>query len=134
MRKILYSLLSTLLGWVVGFGYYVAISALSSPSGRPTDVEAILYWTSIFTFIGWLLSVVPIVWFLAPTSSFFDLKWSPLVGAVSGIVVFSVLVGWWTGFWTEPLYLGYAGLIGAVSAFSYSVSLRLIDPTDPIQG
>lgn len=131
MRRIAYSLLSTLLGWLVGLAYYIVISALSSPYGRPTDVEAILYWTSVFTFIGWLVFVVPLAWFVAPTSSFFEPKWSPLVGAIAGLAVFSILLGWWTGFWTAPLYVGYAVVIGAVTALSYSLILRIVGRVNP---
>ena len=114
------SLLAICLGWLAGLVYYLAVTPFVSGFGRATDLEAITFWTAVFTALGWLLLVAPLVLLVRPSSRIFSARWAWLVGAVGGLAAFLGLVGWWTGFWREPVYVGYSVVIGAVSGLSYT--------------
>jgi len=120
IRKFALSFLAVLIGWATGFIYFVVYMTLFTSWGRPTDVEAILYWTAIFISIAWILVVLPFIFLVPDSSGFFSLPRATLTGAVAGLVTFLLLVGWWTGFWTEKLYLGYALVVGAATGLAYS--------------
>jgi hypothetical protein len=124
MRKILLSLLSVLIGWAVGFAYFILSSYLLSSWQKPIDMEAILFWTAIFVLVAWFIFVIPYVFLVNESNDLFDLRWAPIIGALSGLIAFILLVGGWTDFWEEPLYLGYAVVIGATSALCYSALLK----------
>jgi len=119
--RITRSLLATILGWLAGLVYYLAITPLVSGFGRVTDLEAIAYWTAVFSGLAWLLLVLPLVLLMPASSRLFAPRRAWLVGAVGGLAAFLGLVGWWTGFWREPLYLGYALIVGSVTGMSYSL-------------
>ena len=108
----------------MGFIYFVVYMTFFTSWGRPTDVEAILFWTAIFILIAWILFVLPFVFLVPDTSRFFSLPAATFIGAIAGLAAFLLLVGWWTGFWTEGLYLGYALVVGAATGFTYASLLR----------
>ena len=118
--KFALSFLAVLIGWATGFIYFVIYMTLFTSWGRPTDVEAILFWTAIFISIAWILVVLPFVFLVPDSSRFFSLPRATFLGAVAGLVTFLLLVGWWTGFWTERLYLGYALVVGGATGLAYS--------------
>lgn len=124
MRKLILSFLAILIGWATGFIYFVVYMTFFTSWGRPTDVEAILFWTAIFISIAWILVVLPFVFLVPVSSRFLSLPVATFIGAVAGLVAFLLLVGWWTGFWTERLYLGYALVVGAATGLAYSSFLH----------
>ena len=125
MRRLIFSFLAVLSGWAAGFLYFVLYMTFFTSWGRPTDVEAVLFWSAIFIFIAWILFVLPLVFLIPDPSKVFSLPAATFIGAVAGLAGFLLLVGWWTGFWTEGLYLGYALVVGATTSLAYSSFLRL---------
>lgn len=124
IRKLLLTLLSVLIGWASGFVFYAAYSILFTSWGRPTDVDSILFWTGVFSLASWLLFVVPVALSLSSSSLLLHHLLASVFGAAAGLIAFLVLVGWWTGFWTEPLYLGDALVIGGATGWAYSAFHR----------
>ena len=124
MIRFLLSFISVLVGWAAGFVYFVIYMAYFTPWQRPTDVEAILFWSGIFVILDWLLFVLPFVFLVKETSGLLRLPAAIVFGGIAGLVNFLLLVGWWTGFWSEGLYLGYASVVGAVTGGTYAVLLR----------
>lgn len=122
--KLLASLFAIVLGWAAGFSFYVCYMTYFSPFGRPTDQEAILFWTGIFTFFGWIIFFVPLVLKVDEKSSIFDTWIFSLFGGVYALLVFDLLVGWWTGFWRSKLFCFYALVVGVVAGLVYSVVTR----------
>jgi len=123
--KALLSALSAVLGWAAGFLYYATYMTFFTPWGRPTDVQAMLFWSGVFVSIAWLLAVLPFVLLVDETSKFLQLPGAVIVGAIGGLVSFLLLVGWWTGFWTDGLYLVYALVVGATTGAAYVALMRL---------
>lgn len=121
MRRSLLSLAAVVLGWAAGMLYFLAYGFLLSPWGRPTDLEALAYWTGVFCLLAWLIAALPISLFVHRESWFFASHLAPFTGAAAGLILFGGLVGWWTDLWTEPLYLGYAAVIGAAANLGYSL-------------
>lgn len=128
MARVLRSFISVLAGWAAGFLYYVIYMTFLTPWGRPTDVEAILFWSGIFVAIGWLLVVLPLILLLDESSDLLRFPRAVVFGAVLGLMLFLALVGWWTGFWSEVLYLGYAVFVGAITGGTYAGMLRMTEP------
>ncbi len=111
------------LGWVAGYGYFVAYMTCCTSSHRPTDQQAMLFWTAVFAFVSWLLIALPVALFVRRASPVFTVHFGPFIGAVIGVLAFLVLLGW-TGFWRETLYVAYAAVVGAVAGFVYAVLVR----------
>ena len=126
VRRFILSFLAVLIGWAAGFIYFVVYMTFFSSWGRPTDVEAIMFWTAIFIFIAWILVVLPFVLLISDSSRFFSVPVAALIGAVAGLVTFLLLVGWWTGLWSEGLYLGYALVVGGSTGLTYSILFRFL--------
>jgi hypothetical protein len=120
MIKVLLSFISAAVGWATGFLFYVGYVTFLTPWGRPTDVEAILFWTGIFVVMAWVLVVLPFILLVNESSDLLRFPIAVIVGAIGGLVSFLVLVGWWTGFWKEIFYLAYAAIVGAVTGGSYA--------------
>ncbi len=120
MRKLFFSFFAALIGWAAGFVYYALYMTYFTPWGRPTDVPAILSWSAVFVFIAWLIFVLPVVYLVPSSSRIFSLPGAPAVGAAAGLGAFLLHAGWWTGFWTESLYRGYALVVGAATGLVYA--------------
>lgn len=115
------SLLAMATGWAAGGLFYLLASPLLTGFRRATDVEAVLYWTAIFTFISWVVVVLPLIYLSHRSGRFLRLPWSPLFGAAAGLLVYLLLVGWWTGFWRYGLYNLHAAVIGTVSGLMFGL-------------
>lgn len=120
-RRLALSLVGQLHGCVAGYAFF-AIYQLAS-SGRIYNMNAMLFWPTIFALFGWLLFVAPIVIFVPQTHSLFRVTTYPLFGAIYGIVVFCLAVGSWSGFWRSIPFLVWPGVIGAVSGMFYSAAI-----------
>lgn len=127
LKTVCRSFLSMALGWGVGFIYYCLGCTLTW--GHPTDVSAILFWSGIFIFLGWLLFTLPLLAILPPNHRLLQLPRYPIFNIFYALLAFLILCGW-IGFWKEPFYLGYAAIVGGIAgtAFaargSYSVSRK----------
>ncbi len=126
-RRVALSFLAMVCGWIAGDIYYVLYMSFFSPHGRLTDLEAMLFWTAVFIFIAWVILVIPLVICVDSKSRLVSRGWAPILGAFYALAVFLVLVGWWTGFWSEFLYVTHAMVVGAVAGLFYSQSLRAFD-------
>ncbi len=124
IRRAVLSLLAMALGWVGGFLFFVVYMVSLTPAGRPTDVEATLVWTGFFIAVAWLIFVLPVVYWVPPSSQLLSPPTCTLAGAAYGLTVFLLVLGWWTGFWSEILYLIYALIVGAVAGLSFSLLVR----------
>ncbi len=87
-------------------------------------MEAILVWTAVFVTISWLIFVVPLIALVPDSSKILTLPFTPLFGAICGLVAFLLLVGWWTGFWSHLLYLSYSVVVGAITGLFYASFLH----------
>ena len=121
-RRLLLSLGAQIIGWAAGMAFYW--TCLMLVQGSATDLEAALFWTAVFGFVGWLLVLVPLVLLVRPERALFSFPVFPLVGAAVAVVTFIGLVGWWTGGWREPLWLGHAASFGLGTGGSYSLLSR----------
>lgn len=124
IHKLIVSFLAILIGWGAGFVYYIIYSLWFSPHNRITDMEAILVWTAVFVTISWLIFVVPLIALVPDSSKILTLPFTPLFGAICGLVAFLLLVGWWTGFWSHLLYLSYSVVVGAITGLFYASFLH----------
>lgn len=113
------------LGWCVAYGWFVADQVHGPGFGYVTDFEFMLIWPATFVLVGWLLTVVPLVrwgdhghWMFAP-------RWAPLVGGLSGMLVFAVLLSpfGWAGI-TNPRLVAFAGTVGLVGWTAYTVAVH----------
>lgn len=123
-RRIAVSFLAVAIGWAAGGAYYLLAAPRLSGFGRATDVEAILFWTAIFTLVAWVVAVIPLVYFYSNSGRVLALPWAPLTGALCGWLLFLLLAGWWTGFWRHALYGLHAIVIGAVSSLVFALLTR----------
>lgn len=121
--RVLLSFFSMICGWGAGFACYAGYMVFLSKWGRVTDANALLFYTGIFIFIAWLLFFVPLVVFSPEKNPLFFKKVAPFFGAVYGVAVFLLLVGWWTGFWKFFFYWGYASVVGGTAGLVYSYCL-----------
>ena len=96
-----------------------------TPWQRPTDVEAVLLWSAIFVLISWLLVVLPLIFIIQESSRLLQFSNALIFGAMVGAIIFLLLVGWWTDFWSEVMYWGYAMVVGATIGGAYSTLLHL---------
>ena len=124
LAKVTLSFISIFFGWAAGLLYFIVALSLVIRQGI-TDLAVILGWTAFFVVIAWFIFILPLIFVVPETSKLFSLRVCPLFGAFYGLIVFLLLVGWWTGLWAESLYLGYALIIGLVTGASYSGLLYL---------
>lgn len=124
--KLAASLVAAAIGWISGFLVYVAYMTFLTPWERPTDSEAILFWTAIFISLSWLLFLVPLVLLLNESASVLRFPKSALLGGIAGVFLFLGLVGWWTGFWEDSLFLSYAAVVGAATGAVYWPLAKLL--------
>jgi hypothetical protein len=121
LPRIISSIISLIAGWGGGLLYYWIYSIFFTPNRRLTDFEAIAFWTGIFAMIAWIVFVIPLVVVFDSKHWIFSPRIAPFWGGIYGLFAFLILVGFWTGFWVEPLYLGYAVVIGALSSLVYAL-------------
>ena len=133
VKKTLISLLAVTLGWAVGYGYYVVQMTYFSPWGRPTDEEAILFWSAVIIFVAWVVFVLPLTFVKRLDQWFRSLKAAPLFGAVYGVLIFLLIIGW-AGFWRYPQWLCYPAVVGAVAGVVYAyIGKRIIEPKPKVR-
>lgn len=124
------SLAAMIFGWAAGFIYFLVYATCCTPGHRPTDQEAMLFWSAIFVFVSWMVVALPFAMVVAPTSRVLSLPIAPVVGAVVGLAAFALLLSW-SGLWREPLFLAYAAVVGGAAALAYAIAVRLFNkPAD----
>ena len=119
-RRIGLALLSIGAGWGLGLLHYALRETLSGPGGV-TDLAAMGFWTAIYIGLGGSLVLVPIAAFCDHRGRWLGPTWLPTVGLVAGLLVFLALVGWWTGFWRKPGFIGHAMTVGFGAGLTYSL-------------
>ena len=127
LRRVVASLTSMFVGWAAGFGFYAGYMLCCTPSQRVTDAKAMLFWSAVFVSLSWVLVALPAAMFLRPSSRAFSITLGPLIGAVVGAGAFAALLSW-SGLWREPLFLAYAGVVGAAAAITYALCTRHASP------
>ena len=111
------------LGWAAAVLAYALAQVHLLGQPYLTDVEAVLYWTALFTFIGWAVFAVPAALRLDGWISALRPGWAVLVGGVCGVAAFLLLAGW-LGAWETPLFFGFAAVTGGVGTLAYTLAVR----------
>ena len=83
---------TTWCGWAVGLAYYVGWSVLATRAGYVTDLEALRGWSALYSFLAWLLGIVPLALWLDPEHRLARFPVAPLFGAICGMVLLWVLL------------------------------------------
>lgn len=112
MNPALASLLAMIVGWAAPLGGLAVCQMVAD--GRTTDVWPMAFWTGLFAFAGWLLVVLPVMWWRGEARGFRDLRWSWLGWSLLGMAVFALLTVPWMGP-TALIILWYPALMGAAA-------------------
>ena len=116
------SALASVVGWGVGFGYYLLAGWLTSALGWRNDAPVIALWSAVFVATTWFIAVLPAVLAVPPTAILLRLPWAITTGAVSGFIIFALLltaVGG-TVVLSSPFYVSYAVVVGSTTSTVYS--------------
>lgn len=121
------SVLATVIGWAAGFAYYLLIGSLTSALGWWSDAPAVAFWSGAFIAITWFVVVLPTVLALPSTAVLLRLPWTIATGALSGLIVFALLltVIGGTELLTSLFYLFYAVVVGGTTSTVYAAVSRV---------
>lgn len=119
-----------LTGWLCGFIYYILFGIMPLSSIMVLEDPAIiLFFSGLFTFIGWFVVCIPFVIIVSENSRLLQVKVLPFFAAVVAGIAFLVLVeswlrSWQEGFWVGFHFLSWAMVIGLVAGYRYAKYLK----------
>lgn len=123
--RVALSFLALALGWALAYVGLILSQVHGAGFGYVTDFEFFLLWSVLFAVVGWALVVVPLVRYVDPGHWIFEPRWAPVVGAVAGVVILTVLLApfrLWAG--GQPRLLTVAAGTGLVGWASYTLAIR----------